>query len=990
MLARILFFLVVLNLSPVWGTNIIFMMADDLGYGDPRCYNPESRIPTPHMDRLAAEGMRFTDAHTPSAVCTPTRYGVLTGRYAWRTHLKKGVLWGNSPALIPADRLTVAGMLKRFGYHTGVVGKWHLGLGDGLTKETDYSRPIQRGAKSVGFEYSYIIPASLDMDPYLWLENDLAVEAPTVQDPGSKRVWDGGGGFWRAGLRAPSFTFDQVLPVIANKAADYIAERAKNRDQPFFLYVPLASPHTPWVPSADFRGKTRIGAYGDFVYETDAALGKVLAALDEHALTEDTLVIFTSDNGSHWPARMIGESQHRANANWRGQKADIHEGGHRVPFLVRWPAQVKAGTVSDQLICLTDLMATAAAIAGHSLLESEGEDSFDLLPVLTGQTKKAVRKSIVHHSLNGLFAIRIGKWKLIQGQGSGGFTKVPVGEEEPAGQLYDLERDPSEATNLYTEKPKTVAKLQDTLKRFKDQGYSRLPGATADLLDKLKLNQFKRIHQELFRTILRGHPRVALDAMKRLPGGLSEDGETHYMRAVAYSVLGEADQSVASALQAAANGVPVERIIGGTLTGLEAVQDHPVIAKIREAMNDRVIHGPMLGRQTGNSVSVWVRTLGPSQVTVEVSKDEDFQATVLQGTAHSDKASDFTAEVLVDGLQPDTDYFYRLGINDGQPGEVHSFKSLSLPHSPTTFRLAFGGGAGYVPENERAWDTIRETNPQLLLLLGDNVYSDDPESPAMQHYCYYRRQARPEFARLVSQTPTYTIWDDHDFGLNDCVEGPEMDVPAWKRPVYGVYRNNWVNPGYGAGDAHPGCYYDFYQGDVHFIMLDGRYYRNLDETKGERSMLGPVQRRWLLDKLKDSQGVFKVLVSPVPWVFRAKGDSKDTWNGFKAERGIIFDFIKSNEIEGVLLMSADRHRSDLWKIDREEAYPFYEFNSSRLTNQHVHKTMDQALFSYNAKQSFGLVDIDTKAEDPTATYSVVSIDGEVVHTFTVKRSELNH
>jgi alkaline phosphatase D len=236
----------------------------------------------------------------------------------------------------------------------------------------------------------------------------------------------------------------------------------------------------------------------------------------------------------------------------------------------------------------------------------------------------------------------------------------------------------------------------------------------------------------------------------------------------------------------------------------------------------------------------------------------------------------------------------------------------------------------------------------------------------------------------------FSIWDDHDFGTNDCFGGPEIESPSWKRPVYEIFRDNWVNPGYGGGDKQPGIWWDTYINDVHFICIDGRYYRtDPKKTKGEPSMLGPAQKRWLLSTIKKSRGTFKVLISPVPWVFKAKGDSRDTWSGFKKERNEIFTFLTENKIEGVVLMSADRHRSDLWKIARPGDYALYEFNSSRLTNQHVHKTMEAAIFSYNAKQSFGTVDFDTTAADPTATYGIHTIDGEQVFQHTVKRSELN-
>ena len=315
--------------------------------------------------------------------------------------------------------------------------------------------------------------------------------------------------------------------------------------------------------------------------------------------------------------------------------------------------------------------------------------------------------------------------------------------------------------------------------------------------------------------------------------------------------------------------------------------------------------------------------------------------------------------------------------------------SLKKDAPSDKFTIAFGGGAGYVPKNERIWDTIGAIDPRALLLLGDNVYSDDPTSPAMQHYCYYRRQSRPEFRSLLASTPVYSIWDDHDFGTNDCSGGPAIDEPIWKRPVYNVFRDNWVNPYFGGGDGQPGCFYDFYLGDIHFIMIDGRFYRDLKpEDGGMPTMLGPVQRAWLKNRIRHSKGRILALCSPVPWVFEAKGDSRDTWNGFKDERKEIFDVLSTTKKRGVVLISADRHRSDLWKIERPKDYPLYEFNSSRLTNQHVHKEMPKAEFSYNKKQSFGLIDFDTTLTNPTITYRIMSIDGEEVFSNTIELNDL--
>ena len=449
--------------------NIVFILADDMGSGDPGCYNKDSKIPTPHLDRLAAAGMRFTDAHSPSSVCTPTRYGILTGRYCWRTKLKQGVLIGNDPLLIEPDRLTVPALLRKHGYATGCVGKWHLGLGG--VKPTDYAQPLKPGPNSVGFDYFFGIPASLDMPPYVYVENERCVEQPTAA---AENVPVRGHMFWRGGAIAPSFKHVDVLPKITEKAVSFIETQAK-ADKPFFLYFPLNAPHTPWAPTKEYEGKSKVSWYGDFTMQTDAAVGQVLAALDRLKLTDKTLVIFTSDNGAHWLPEEIKQYDHRANGPYRGQKADAWEGGHRVPFIVRWPGQIKPGVVSQQTICLTDLMASCADLVGAKLPDDAGEDSFSFLPLLRG-VDKPTRPATVHHSANALFAIRQGDWKLIDGLGSGGFSNPKTEKPQPSGptgQLYSLRDDLAEQKNLYAEQPEVVTKLKGLLEQTKKDGRSR-------------------------------------------------------------------------------------------------------------------------------------------------------------------------------------------------------------------------------------------------------------------------------------------------------------------------------------------------------------------------------------------------------------------------------------------------------------------------------------------------------------------------------------
>lgn len=455
--------------------NIVFILTDDLGYGDIACQNPESKIPTPNIDRLASQGVRFTDAHSPSAVCTPTRYGVVTGRYSWRSRLKKGVLEGYSRDLIEPGRATVASILKSRGYYTGAIGKWHLGLGG--QEPADFTRPIHPGPIDHGFDYFFGIPASLDMPPYLYIENDRAVEQATSTTPG-KQV---SGVFWRGGAKAPSFEFDQVLSTLTAKATRFLRDRAAKPAQPFFLYLPLTGPHTPWVPRKEFQGRSKVGIYGDFVCEVDWVAGQVLDTLDKTGLGKNTLLIFTSDNGpERYAYERIPEFGHYSMGQLRGVKRDAWEGGHRVPFLARWPGRIRAGGVSDETICLTDLMSTSAALSGAKVPENGGEDSYNIAPALLGENLSApIREATVSHTANGEFAIRQGEWIFID-------AKTGMNSREPEwfrkqrgyephnllGELYNLKQDLAEHRNLYAERPEVVKRLKSLLEKYKLEGRS--------------------------------------------------------------------------------------------------------------------------------------------------------------------------------------------------------------------------------------------------------------------------------------------------------------------------------------------------------------------------------------------------------------------------------------------------------------------------------------------------------------------------------------
>ena len=472
--------------------NIIYILADDLGYGDLSALNTNSAIATTHMDRLVHEGMHFTDGHSASAVCTPTRYGIITGEYCWRSPLKSGVLWGYSPPLIEPSQVTIASFLQDHGYRTGVVGKWHLGLGwqkqnpelpiasfdwnyafDSLVgSNVDYSKPVTGGPNQLGFEYSYIFPSSLDMTPYLYLENGKPTALPTSYTEGKTQEKDGRGVFWRAGEVTPDFDFERVLHHLVSKGIDFLKEPDQ---RPFFLYLPLTAPHTPWLPTTEVKAATQAGTYGDFVKLVDNQIGLILATLDEFQLTENTLVILSSDNGAHWTDADKDQYDHLANHQFRGMKADIYEGGHRVPFLFRWPTKIPAGATSDQLLSTTDIMATVAGVIKEKLPAEAAPDSYDLSEVLLGNAHEdLVRDHMIQHSLDGHFAIRAGDWKYTPGLGSGGFTDPKVVEAPAngaAGALYNLSTDIGETTNLVNDYPEMVNSLHQKLEEVTGQQF---------------------------------------------------------------------------------------------------------------------------------------------------------------------------------------------------------------------------------------------------------------------------------------------------------------------------------------------------------------------------------------------------------------------------------------------------------------------------------------------------------------------------------------
>lgn len=473
-----------LNLShaedkpPACKPNIVVILADDMGYGDLGCYGA-TKVKTPNLDRLAGAGMRFTDAHSPSAVCSPTRYGLLTGRYAWRTRLKSGVCKPNDPLLIEQGRTTLASMLKSQGYATAVVGKWHLGFGN---KKPDWNGDLKPGPLEVGFDYYFGIPVVHGYPPALFVENHRVVgldpsdPITSVDDPVHRKLPGlprGIFGDMKGGAEAriqPEHIDDRQ----AEKAVAWL--ESVPRTQPLFLYFATSTIHEPCMPNPRYKGTSQCGVRGDCIQEHDWCVGQILDALDRTGRAEDTLVIYSSDNGD-WVKSQLYEPEegiparygHKPNGDLRGQKCEIWEGGHRVPLIVRWPGRTPAGKASSELVCLTDVLATCAELVSAPLPDDAGEDSFSFLPVILGQPRATPRGTLVMHGNAGEFAVREGAWKLIVGNDA----PNPDASKRPAGILVNLEHDLGEKKNLCAEKPEIVSQLMAQLEKIKQDGRSR-------------------------------------------------------------------------------------------------------------------------------------------------------------------------------------------------------------------------------------------------------------------------------------------------------------------------------------------------------------------------------------------------------------------------------------------------------------------------------------------------------------------------------------
>ncbi|SDA47471.1 Arylsulfatase A [Algoriphagus alkaliphilus] len=482
--------------------NIIIILADDMGYGDISTLNPDSKIRTPSLDKLVQQGISFTNAHSSASVCTPSRYGLLTGRYAFRSKTAAYGIGGFDRPVIEEERETLASTLKKSGYATAVIGKWHLGLDwqtkDGLPAKldqktgysnVDYSKEVKKGPNNVGFDYSFIHPASLDIPPYVFLRNHKVIDPDIVlttsvypvrkeralyawdkKHTDSLAVYWEKGVWWRQGEMSKSFRIETCQSTIVREGIAFIdSQVSKNAAQPFFLYLPLTGPHTPWMPGDKFRGKSDIGLYGDFVMEIDDIVAQIRETLIRNKIDENTLIIFASDNGAYWPEEEIKLQGHNSNSGTKGQKGDVWDGGHRIPLIMSWPEEIPGNAQYPHLLSLTDFFATLSDLLGLVSSENQGRDSESFSQVFRAEWDKPHRNDMVHHSSGNLYGIRVVDWKFIEGLGSGGFT-VPahitpeiVG---PTGQLYQISSDPREQENLFLKYPEKVAELSNLMNKI--------------------------------------------------------------------------------------------------------------------------------------------------------------------------------------------------------------------------------------------------------------------------------------------------------------------------------------------------------------------------------------------------------------------------------------------------------------------------------------------------------------------------------------------
>lgn len=489
-------------------------------------------------------------------------------------------------------------------------------------------------------------------------------------------------------------------------------------------------------------------------------------------------------------------------------------------------------------------------------------------------------------------------------------------------------------------------------------------------------------NREEFARIFPGETDKSIAHMKAYLKEHPGDAEVLYGLSVAYYSKKDKSNGFLFFSEAIDAGIPVERFMAGPREILAPLYKTKKFIKLTQGKT--LIHGPMTGSVTSHSAKVWIRTFYEETFEVIIAGDSLLKNPVGTVSGQTNNKNDYTGIVLINGLQAGTKYYYTLNIRGNTQAPLASFTTFPEKGEPGFLRVAFGGGAFYNPAKERVWTVIAGQIPEFFIGMGDNVYIDHPDLPDVQKFCYYQRESSPEFRQMLASVPYYSVWDDHDFGVNDSYGGAGKYTPDWKPGVLKIYKENTLNPYYAGGEEQPGTWYNFSAGDVDFFMLDTRYYRTpsfVKDTTGKANMLGKVQMKWLKDKLKESKADFKVIVSSVPWSDGAKDIMEgrfDTWRGYPQERKEIFDFLTRNKIEGVVLFSADRHRHDAWKHIRPDDYALYEFTSSRLTNIHYHGLRSGALFGYNEKAGLGILEFNTKVLQPYMVFKIISIDNELI------------
>ncbi len=501
-----------------------------------------------------------------------------------------------------------------------------------------------------------------------------------------------------------------------------------------------------------------------------------------------------------------------------------------------------------------------------------------------------------------------------------------------------------------------------------------------------------KMNREEYAKIFKGNTGKAIENMlnyRKAHPGVAED---LYGLSVAYYSKKDNGKGELYFEKAILAGIPIERFMAGPRKILLPLYNSEKFKELKK--NKELIHGPMTGSVTSNSAKVWIRTF--TETSFEVTVARDFAITNRVGiySGKTTKNDDYTGIAEITGLQSNTEYFYQITINGKKVVPVASFKTFAAKNEVGIERIAFGGGAFYNPILEYIWKTIAQQKPSFFLGMGDNVYIDHPDLPEVQKFCYYQRESSPEFRKMLTTVPYYSVWDDHDFGVNDSYGGAGESAKPWKPDVLKVYKQNTLNPYYGGGEKHPGTWYNFSMGDVEFFMIDTRYYRTPSFVKdggANANMLGEEQMEWLKNRLENSTATFKVIVSSIPWSDGAKDIMEgrfDTWRGYQKERAGIFDFLTQKGVEGVVLLSADRHRHDAWKHNRPGDYSLYEFTSSRLTNIHYHELRKGALFGYNQNCGFGVLEFNTVAKQPYLVFKIITIDNELIDQMRVYLHQL--